>query len=262
MSPSLQAGRTAQSGFLAARLAAQGFTASLDVLEHRTGFLRAHSPSGAPRLDDGVIDIGANWRLSELGVNVKRYPTCYATHRSIDAMLDLVGTHKLKPGDVREIRVHTGAMQKLMLRNANPKTGLEAKFSMEFAMTAALIAGRVGLAELTDEFVSRPEVSAMFAKVRCTTTDDVMDGKEPFAPTDQVSVVLASGELLQHEPVIHPKGSWQQPLSRQELQDKFMECATRVLSRGRADSLFEQLWDIEEFGSLRELRVTADRADA
>src|SRR5258705_7223909 len=90
----------------------------------------------------------------------------YATHRSIDAMLGLVSQHKLKPDDVREIRVYTGVTQKLMLRNSNPQTGLEAKFSMEFAMASALIAGRVSLSELTDEFVSRPEVGATFAKVR------------------------------------------------------------------------------------------------
>jgi 2-methylcitrate dehydratase PrpD len=88
MTKSLHAGRTAQSGVLAARLAEQGFTASADALEHRTGFLRAHSPSGSPRTEDGTIDIGTNWRLSELGINVKRYPTCYATHRSIDAETD------------------------------------------------------------------------------------------------------------------------------------------------------------------------------
>ena len=68
-------------------------------------------------------------------------------------MLGLVSEHRLKPDDVREIRVHTGVTQKLMLRNTNPQTGLEAKFSMEFAMASALIAGRVGLSELTDEFV-------------------------------------------------------------------------------------------------------------
>jgi 2-methylcitrate dehydratase PrpD len=149
MTKSLHAGRTAQSGVLAARLADQGFTASLDVLEHRTGFLRAHSPSGTPLTDNGKLDIGSNWRLPNLGVNVKRYPTCYATHRSIDAMLDLVDEHELKSDEVCEIRVRTGATQKLMLRNHSPKTGLEAKFSMEFAMAAALVAGRVGLAELT-----------------------------------------------------------------------------------------------------------------
>jgi 2-methylcitrate dehydratase PrpD len=262
MTKSLHAGRTAQSGVLAARLADQGFTASLDVLEHRTGFLRAHSPSGAPQIEDGTIDIGSNWRLADLGINVKRYPTCYATHRSIDAMLGLVDAHGLKPEDVREIRVHTGAMQKLMLRNSNPQTGLEAKFSMEFAMAAALIAGRVGLSELTDEFVSRPEVGAAVAKVRCTTTDEIMEGDQPFAPADQVSVVLASGKVLEHAPIVHAKGSWQMPLTREELKDKFLECATRVFSRTHAAALFDQLWSLEQIGSIRDLRLTVDRTDA
>lgn len=261
MTKSLHAGRTAQSGVIAARLAEQGFTASLDVLEHQTGFLRAHSPSGTPKVDDGTIDIGANWRLSDLGVNVKRYPTCYATHRSIDAMLGLVGEHKPNPEEVQEIRVHTGVTQKLMLRNTNPQTGLEAKFSMEFAMAAALIAGRVGLSELTDEFVSRPDVGAAVAKVRCTTTDEIMEGDQPFAPADHVSIVLASGKVLEHAPVTYAKGSWQKPLTREELQDKFLDCVTRVFSPAHAAALFDQLWRIEELASIRDLRLTADRTD-
>jgi len=262
MTKSLHAGRSAQSGVLAARLADQGFTASLDVLEHDTGFLRAHSPSGTPDIENGTIDIGTNWRLASLGVNVKRYPTCYATHRSIDAMLDLVDQYKLKSDDVQEIRVHTGATQKLMLRNNNPKTGLEAKFSMEFAMAAALVAGRVGLAELTDEFVSRPEVNSVFGKVRCTTTEEAMPGDPAFAPSDQVTVVLASGNVLVHAPVVHAKGSWQKPLTREELKDKFLDCATRIFSRLHAETLFDRLWLLEKMGSIRDLRLTADLTDA
>jgi len=255
MTKSLHAGRAAQSGVLAARLADRGFTASLDVLEHKTGFLRAHSPSGVPDVENGTIDVGTNWRLASLGVNVKRYPTCYATHRSIDAMLDLVDRHKLKSDDVREIRVHTGATQKLMLRNNNPKTGLEAKFSMEFAMAAALVARRVGLAELTDDFVSRPEVSSVFGKVRCTTTDEAMPDDPAFAPSDQVSVVLASGNVLEHAPVVHAKGSWQNPLTRAELKNKFLECAARAFSPSHAEELFDQLWHFEESSSVRDLHL-------
>jgi len=257
MTKSLHAGRTAQNGVLAAQLAAQGFTASPDALEHRTGFLRAHSPSGTPAVDDGIIDLGANWRLSDLGVNVKRYPTCYATHRSIDAMLGLVRSHALKPADVKEIRVHTGTTQKLMLRNSNPQTGLEAKFSMEFAMAAALVAGRVGLSELSDEFVRRADVSQTVAKVRCTTTDEVMPGDQPFAPDDRVSVVLGSGEVLEHAPVVYAKGSWQRPLTRDELEEKFLDCVTRVYARPDAAALFGQLWRLDELKSIRELRLTA-----
>ncbi|MGZ5870704.1 MAG: MmgE/PrpD family protein [Bradyrhizobium sp.] len=256
MTKSLHAGRTAQSGVLAARLADQGFTASLDVLEHKTGFLRAHSPSGTPDIENGTLDIGTNWRLANLGVNVKRYPTCYATHRSIDAMLDLVDQYELKSDDVREIRVHTGATQKLMLRNNNPKTGLEAKFSMEFAMAAALVAGRVSLAELTDEFVSRPEVNSVFAKVHCTMTEETMPGDQAFAPSDQVSVVLASGNVLEHAPVVYAKGSWQKPLTQAELKNKFLDCAACTFSPSHAEELFDQLWFLEECSSVRDLRLS------
>jgi 2-methylcitrate dehydratase PrpD len=133
---------------------------------------------------------------------------------------------------------------------------------MEFAMAAALIAGRVSLSELTDEFVARPEVSAAAAKVKCSITTEVMDGDQPFAPTDQVSIVLTSGKILAHEPIAYAKGSWQKPLTREELQDKFLDCATRVFKRDQAAALFDQLWRIEQLGSIRELRLTTDRADA
>jgi 2-methylcitrate dehydratase PrpD len=196
------------------------------------------------------------WRLSDIGINVKRYPTCYATHRSIDAMLGLVHMYRLKPGSIREIRVHTGVTQKLMLRNANPQTGLEAKFSMEFALAAALIAGRVGLSELTDDFVRRPEVVETASKVRCTTTDEVMLGDQPFAPDGRVSVMLTSGDVIEHPPVVHAKGSWQKPLTREELAEKFLDCTTRVFSRERASALFEQLCSLSELKSIRELRLT------
>jgi 2-methylcitrate dehydratase PrpD len=262
MTKSLHAGRSAQSGILAARLAGRGFTGSPDVIEHRTGFLRAHSPSGTPHVEDGVLDLGRHWRLSEIGINVKRYPTCYATHRSIDAMLDLVQTHGLKPADVAEIRVHTGKMQRLMLRNSDPRTGLEAKFSMEFAMAAALVAGQVGLSELTDGFVSRPEVREMLAKVRCTTTDELVPGDQPFASADHVSVRLNSGSEIAHEAVPYAKGSWQMPLDREELSVKFLDCATRRVDRAQAIALFDQLWHLDRLPSIRRLRLIGQATNA
>jgi 2-methylcitrate dehydratase PrpD len=194
--------------------------------------------------------------MPQMGVNVKRYPTCYSTHRAIDAMLDLAREHDLAPDAVKEIRVQTGAVQMLMLRNSHPKTGLEAKFSMQFAMAAALVARRVGLSELTDEFVARPELVANLGKVKCTTVDET--GPEPaMAPDDRVSVVLTGGRLIKHAPVAHAKGSWQRPLTREELKDKFLDCTTRRLGRDHAAALFDQLWNVTQLASARELRLTA-----
>jgi 2-methylcitrate dehydratase PrpD len=255
MTKSLHAGRAAQSGVMAARLAAQGFTASLVILEHQTGFLRAFSASGAVRLD-APSDLGIRWHLAERGIDIKRYPTCYATHRCIDAVLAIILEHGLKPDAVSSVHVRTGATQLLLVNNPAPENALEAKFSMQFALAAALIARHVGLDQLTEEFVRRPDVSAMEAKVHCTTTDEKMSGDELFAPDDRVSVVLTSGESLSNPPVTHAKGSWQRPLTRAEMQEKFLECTAVVMTPEAGGLLFDRLWHLDQVVSLRELQRT------
>jgi 2-methylcitrate dehydratase PrpD len=256
MTKSLHAGRAAQAGVLSARLAKAGFTGSADVYEHAAGFVQAHSPSGQPKLAEHDWQLGTNWRMIEHGINVKRYPMCYATHRSIDAMLDLVGAHDLGPQSVAAINVRIGDAQKLMLRNHDPVTALEGKFSMEFAMAAALTARRVSLNELDDGFVQRADVRSVMGKVHISTTEERMAGL-PFAPDDRVSVVLETGATLDHAPVVHPKGSWQQPLSEEELREKFIDCAGRGLPPAQAERLFDRLASLDRLETLRELPLVA-----
>lgn len=254
MTKPLHAGRAAQSGVLAARLAASGFTAATDALEHPSGFVRAHSPSGRPELDREDWQLGRDWRLERNGIHIKRYPTCYATHRSIDAMLDLVEGHDLEPAAVAEVSVEIGRTQRLMLRNRAPQTGLEAKFSLEFAMASALVARRVGLGELTDAFVTQPAVQTVMTRVRCKTTDETMPGL-PFAPADRVSVKLTNGRALKHEPVRHARGSWQNPMSRGEAREKFLDCCDGRLPRDEAEKLFERLRELRHEPSLCMLAI-------
>src|SRR4029079_3394326 len=113
-----------------------------------------------------------NWRLEKMGINIKRYPMCYATHRSIDAMLALAGEHNTDPSAIAEINVRIGDAQDLMLRNREPKTALEAKFSIEFALASALIARKVGLKELDDGFVRRHDIIDVMRKVKRSTTNE------------------------------------------------------------------------------------------
>jgi len=255
MTKSLHAGRAAQAGIQAVRLAKEGYTGSSDAVEHRVGFLNAFSPSGSPNLAPDAFRIGEEWMAARFGVNIKRYPTCYATHRSIDAMLDLAQQHDLSAEGIEKINVQTGITQRTMLRNSRPKTGLEAKFSMEFAMASAVIARKVGLSELTDGFVCRPDVQSMLERVEVSVSDDKAGADLPFAPFDLVSVTLKDGVTHRHDPVEHAKGSWQLQLGRDELKDKFKECAQLRVSEEEADRLFERLYRIEEVGDLRELAI-------
>ena len=92
-----QVGRAAQSGVIAARLAQAGMTASPDALEHRSGFLSAFSPGGRPDLSRSLDAGRKEWHLVAQGLNLKRYPICYASHRAIDAAVELATRHDLKP---------------------------------------------------------------------------------------------------------------------------------------------------------------------
>ena len=252
MTKSFQVGRAAQSGVIAARLAQAGLTASLDALEHPAGLLAALSPEGKVAFDRPFGSAAKEWHIVGRGLNIKRYPICYATHRSIDAALDLVERHDLSPKEVERIHVSTGKTQLLMLRNSRPQTELEAKFSMQFAMAAALCARRVGLAEVTDEFVLRPEVQAIFPCVSLAATTATQAGTA-FAPADSVQITTTTGDTLKSGPVEYAKGSHQRPLSRDELWVKFADCLGAEFPDAKKSRAFENLMVLDRLNSAGDL---------
>jgi 2-methylcitrate dehydratase PrpD len=254
MTKSFQVGRAAQSGVIAARLAQAGLTASLDALEHPAGLLMALSPDGKPELDHPFSAVQKEWHIVGHGLNIKRYPICYATHRSIDAVLDLVQRYDLTPDKVERIHVSTGKTQLLMLRNSAPQTGLEAKFSMQFAMAAALVARNVGLRELTDDFVRRPEVQAIFPRVSLEGTAALKEGSN-FAPFDAVAITTTGGETLKSGPVEYAKGSHERPLSREELWTKFADCLGAEFPDAKKSHAFENLMMFDRLNGAGALAV-------
>lgn len=255
MTKSFQVGRAAQSGVIAAQLAEAGLTASPDALEHPSGLLAALSPDGKAELDRPFVPAEKQWHIVRQGLNIKRYPICYATHRSIDAALDLVQRHDLRPNQVQRIHVSTGKTQLLMLRNSCPQTGLEAKFSMQFAMASALVARKVGLSELSDEFVLRPDIQAIFPRVSFETTTDTMEGSA-FAPADAVKITTTGGETLKSGPVQHAKGSHQYPLSRDELWIKFADCLGAHIPEAAKSHAFENLMALDHINGVGDLALS------
>jgi len=244
MTKPLQVGRASQNGVLAARLAAAGLTAAPDALEHRSGLLQAVSPAGRVNTE-GPIRAGRDWAIVRLGINIKRYPVCYAVHRTLDAVLGLLRKQPFRPEEVASIEVSMGRFQAGMLRQHAPQTGLDAKFSAEFAAAAAVVAGRIGLAELNDAFVASRPVQSLMGKVRIQTVDDI-DPEDPlFSPFDRVRVRLGGGACLESEPVRRARGHAHNPVTAEELHAKFTDCVGDALDPAARERLFERLLKLQ-----------------
>jgi aconitate decarboxylase len=256
MTKPLQAGRAAQSGVTAARLAAAGLTSAADALEHDVGLMRALSPQGRVDLEK-PFEPGRDWLITQRRLNVKKYPMCYGTHRAVDGMLDLIAGHDLKPDDIERIEVTIGRAQTAMLRNHRPVTGLEAKFSIEFAMATSLAARRAGLQQLTDDFVNRPEVQRLMTKVDTAVTDTVSEEDGAFSVADWITVQLKNGGALKTPELKVARGHWSVPLSRDEMWRKFEDCTAATLPGAASAKLFESLQSIERLNTLRDLARAA-----
>jgi 2-methylcitrate dehydratase PrpD len=249
MTKPFHAGRAAHAGVISARLAEAGFTASPDALEHPQGFLSAVSPKGEADRETPPHALGSEWKIARYGLGIKKYPACYCTHRALDAMLDLLSRHPLKPEEIERITVSLSETHSLVLRNHRPQTGLEGKFSMEFAMAAAVIAGRAGLAEYADAFVQRADVQHLMRRVAIETNTDYDPELSGASVWDQVRIDLVSGGSIDSEQVRRARGHADRPLGEADLYEKFRSCLEAGRSRIAPPVLFDRLKRLEELSA-------------
>jgi len=252
MTKPFHAGRAAHAGLVSARLAELGFTASPDALEHPQGFLSAVSPEGEADREGPCPAFGEKWHILKQGLSIKKYPACYCTHRALDAMLDLLAQRPLKPAEIARITVSLSDTHALILRNHQPQTGLEAKFSMQFAMAASVISRRASLGEYSDEFVRRPEVQQLMHRVSLVTNQDYDPVQVGASVWDQVTIELTNGERVESEKVRRARGHAERPLGEAELFDKFRTCLDAGRARISSETLFGRLKKLESH-SAREL---------
>lgn len=236
-------GRTAQSALAATRLAEAGLTASPDAIEHELGFLRAVSPHGAVDTTSPAR-FGEDWQILAWGINVKLYPMCFGAHRILDAMIDVCRDNAVKAGDIAAVDVELAENSTKVLRNARPQTALEAKFSAQFAMAAAAIAGRCSGAEVSNAFVARPDVQGFFDRVRVHPVTEKDKDDPTRSPFDRVRLTLADGRSLASAPVSYPRGHFKHGVARDVLWEKFADCTSALLTPDRARQLFDALQDL------------------
>lgn len=218
MTKPASAGHAARMGIESARLAEIGFTAHCDIFG-TGGYLDLFFGVG---LNDSALLVEgfANpFRLVSPGIGFKKYPCNYFTHRAIDAVRDITqASGPLREPDIRAVRI-IGPRFDYIDRNP-PKTGLEAKFSLQYVTAVAALDGEVTLNSFSDEQLLRPEVRALLGKTAVLPSDEIsLDFRYTWT---QVEIDVGDRTLVARCDI--PRGMWGHPLSRQERLDKVRDC--------------------------------------
>jgi 2-methylcitrate dehydratase PrpD len=237
MTKPLHAGYAARNGVLAAQLAAEGFTANENILGADFGFAKTFNQNGEHIQWDELHRWGDELEiLSEFGLALKPYPSCGATHPSIEAAILL---HRDIGGRYREVAaVDVGvpdmAFQPLIY--PNPTSPLQGKFSMQYVVAAALKHGDVSLQTFTEARLADPETRALMSKVTMKADERVQDNSE-FGCV--VELRLADGRRFTREVplAIGKPDRW---FPREMLHQKFLSCVDGILDPVRAEALFDE----------------------
>lgn len=226
MTKPLHAGLASRSGVTAARLALGGLTADAEAISGPGGFWDLY---GNP--DHESFSIGDQWALQEAGIHVKAFPSCYFTHTAIAGIIEL--TRDLDPSAIEQITVEASRGAADALQHEDPTTGLEAKFSMEYAAATAAVRDRVELDSFRDEAIENPVVQSVRE-----TVDFLVDEDLPY-DSHASTVHVETAETERTLESLNPPGTHQDPLSETALRAKFDECTAEVLGQQERDRLYE-----------------------
>jgi 2-methylcitrate dehydratase PrpD len=241
----LHPGWAAQSGLRAALLGRAGFRGPRTVLEGAHGLF-----NGFAHVRDGdyaalVGDFGKRWVLETLAF--KPYPCGTMIHPYIDCARRLAA-RGVRPSEIEALvcEAAEGTVHRLwepLAEKQRPVNGYAAKFSTPYCIAAGFVRGGVGLDAFADEAVRDPAVLGVAAKVRY-----VIDPQNPYPAnyTAHIRALLRDGRMVE-ERQPHLRGGAGEPLSRAELEEKFLRNARHGGWRGEqvaaAIALAHTLWD-------------------
>jgi 2-methylcitrate dehydratase PrpD len=239
MSKHLHPGKAAFNGVLAADLACLGFTGASRILEGERGFFRAMSESfDESRITDAL---GERWKILENCY--KMHSCCAHTHTSIDVALGL-----RRDAEIAAIEIELYGPGYEIVKEMNPRTPYQAKFSIAYCVAAALAEGRVGLEQFSaDRFATEgvrdSRIAALLAKTRVAVSDE-FSRAYPAKWTGRVAVTFADGSKSEGQ-ADFPRGNPENPASTSELEEKFTSLVAPRFGESAARRAIDRIRNIE-----------------
>lgn len=230
------AGRASMDGVAAAFIGKARFKAPEDALGGKRGFLKVMTDE--PKLEY-LSDFSGDKLMIET-IYMKPYAACRHCHPSIEAAMHISAQRGFNINEVESIHVDTYKLAVSGHDHTEIKGVNSAKMSIPYSLAVALYSGKGGLDEFTEKYIKNPEIEALTKKVTVSDYDKLT----ALCPQKRVAIVTvktSSGEFV--ERVDYPKGEPENPLTQQELEDKFRGLAMYGgLTESECDEVIHEVW--------------------
>jgi 2-methylcitrate dehydratase PrpD len=249
----LQAGHPAMSGVLAASLAEKNFIGTGTIFDGSMGIIRAFSFKDQYDYDRITENLGEKWEMMDTSIKV--HACCRFSASVVDCALDLY-RQGMRAKDVKGIvaKVSDYPIKRLCYpieRKYRPVTHVDAQFSLPYAIAVAICKNRTGVDEFRKEVLGDPEVLRLTEKVTWEL-DPKAEALYPKAYPATLVATLNDGRKFEAH-VDYPKGDPENPVSMEEIVNKFILLTEKFFDQKRREKIVEELKRFEEIDNVAKI---------
>ncbi|MBI4331744.1 MAG: MmgE/PrpD family protein [Chloroflexi bacterium] len=236
-------------------LAQKGITGARNILQGKYGFYKAFAPEhNLAALTSGL---GETFRGGRTGM--KLYPCCRFTHGAIDATIDLVKEHGIRPQDVAEIDVAIGDwgysyVAEPLEAKRNPQNVVDCQFSLPYTVATALVKGSVFIEDFTEEGIKREDIREHLHKV-APRVDKALVTPDNLSGGTALTIKTKQGREYS-KTVLYPRGHSKNPLTMDGVVEKFRRClpfSARPFPEKNVDRIIEMVINLESVPDVAEI---------
>ena len=238
MNKSFNPGRAAENGLFSALLAQNNFTSSNQMIESRIGW--ANSMSTKRDYQEMLGELGSRFEIAK--DTYKPYACGIVIHPAIDGAIQLKDEYKLQPDQIKAIHIKANPYQLELCGKKTPQTGLEGKFSVYHSVAIALIDGRAGEKQYSDEAVRDSKTISLRDKIT-VEIDNSLHKK-----SGEITITLNDGRVL-NKVIESAVGGLENPMTNKQLDEKFMDLAADILPAAQCTKLLEDTWNMADLPS-------------
>lgn len=238
-------GWAAHGAITAALLAQKGFTGTPTIYEGRFGLFKSHLYPEDADYAALLDNLGERWEIDN--IHFKPYPCGNIVHAFIDSVFTLQKKYFFTPEEIKQITcyIHPDAAQTVcepISSKSRPESGYDAKFSLQFAVAAALVDREVTYNTFKDDKIRDPNIMKI---VDLVTYKYDCDSPYPASFPSWLEIALSDGRVIVDRQG-HNKGSKENPMTIEEITDKFFTNASAKTSQNQANGIYKCIKNLED----------------